>query len=350
MRKLLSGLLVFIFIPIFLTVFLTLNLITIVFDKEIVKDSFEKTGFYNQITSSIIRDVYSSGAKIEVVDNQELIGLMNKTIPPSSVQSEFEKTIDQVYPYLLSETDNFSVTYNLVEYKKTFLKEAESLSLKKIEALPKCTKKQLEKINQEDTNKLPECKPPGFTSEEILNGVVNGDFDEILKDIPDEITVNESEIIAKPLSMESVSQQTVTETLKGIRESISHRNTLILSGFGVLLAILVLIALLRWGSYKSASRWVGWTLLLSSINLAIYSSLIAVFTVSSLQDAFGVFGETPTLLYTILGDLLNQVFYSKIVPQTIAISVLGLSLIIVPSFLKFRHKTAATHPTHKPQD
>ena len=101
MRKLLSGLLVFIFIPIFLTVFLTLNLITIVFDKEIVKDSFEKTGFYNQITSSIIRDVYSSGAKIEVVDNQELIGLMNKTIPPSSVQSEFEKTIDQVYPYLL---------------------------------------------------------------------------------------------------------------------------------------------------------------------------------------------------------------------------------------------------------
>ncbi len=344
MRKFLAGLLVLIFIPIFLFVLITLNLFSVFLDKEQVKDSLEKSDVYERLVPALVNDIYSVEAKIDIVTEAELTEVLNTTFPPETVQSEVERTIDNIYPYLLSESDTFSVTYDLKSYKKTFLKEAESFILKEIQALPKCNDKQLETFDLKNTDELPTCKPPGFTDEDILEAVVNGDFDEMLVGFPDEVILTETQIISKPATMEFENQEDQENLLVNTRETISNRYTALFTGFAILMAILVLIALLRWGSYKSMAKWVGWTLLLSVINFAIVSYVL-FYSSSFIEGWLETVNQSAALASSSFTDLMRKMFFSKALPQTIVILIISLALIIIPLFIKPKHKTEDTHLT-----
>ena len=337
MRKLLAGLLVFIFIPLFLVVFLSFNLQSIILNKEEVKDSLEKSDFYERLVPSLVDDLYSTNIEIDLVTDDELASLMDTTFPPEAVKSEVEKTIDQVYPYLLSETDTLAVTYDLKGYKETFLKEAEKLLLAEIKSLPKCNSQQLRDLDLENSDKLPACKPPSFTDEEIREAVVNGDFDDLLAAVPDEIKITETEIISKPPTMELEDQEPTEEIFVNIREVVSYLDKIILTSFAGLLIILIFISLLRWGSYKSMSKWIGWTLLISVVNFALISFLI-YYSASSAEGALQGLNQTAAITTSSIADLMRKMFFNRTLPQTIILLIISLALIFIPRFIKSKQK------------
>lgn len=339
MRKFLAVLLILIFIPIFLIVFLVLNFQAIILDKEIIKEALNKTGFYENIVSSVVSDYSSFGAKTSLVTKDEIEDLLNTTLPPETLKMEAEKIIDALYPYLLSKSDTIYVEYDIKNYKNTFITESEDLVVKKYDSLKKCTNKQLEETDLNNLEGLPDCKIPGYSGKDLLGGVAEGDFSSLLNEFPDKIVVTEKAIISQPDPNAFEGSSEIG--FKQIRGYLDNRETIVFWGLIILTAILILISLLRWGSWKSISRWVGWALLLASINLAIAS--FAIFSFSFLtQGIVEPFGKTTALGVTIVSYLIEKMFYVKTLPQTIAIITVSLALIITPYFIKKKKEPEIT--------
>lgn len=347
MRKTLAGLLVFIFIPLFLIVLLSFNLQAILLNKDEVKKSLEKTDFYERLIPSIISDLYKNEVSLDLVTETELTQLISATFPPTVVKTEVEKTLDQVYPYILSETDSFNLTYDLKIYKKTFLHETEKLVLSEIKSLPKCNTTQLNEFDLESLDTLPDCLPLNFTSEEILEAATDGNLDSLLANIPNEIVVTEKKVTLNPTTAEANTKETTGTFFAGLKESIANFNRFILIGFGILFSVLVLISLLRWGSYKSMAKWVGWTLLISVINFTLVSFLIYSLP-SMVQGLLEELNKTAAITSSSMSDLMGKMFFGTVLPQTIILLIVSLVLITLPHFIKSKQKHETT-PQPQPQ-
>ena len=178
---------------------------------------------------------------------------------------------------------------------------------------------------------LPECKIPGYSGKDLLGGVAEGDFSSLLNEFPDKIVVTEKAIISQPDP--SAFEGSSEIGFKQIRSYLDNRETIVFWGLIILTAILILISLLRWGSWKSISRWVGWALLLASINLAIIS--FAIFSFSSITlNIIDPLGETAVLGVSAVTYLMEKMFYVKTLPQTITIITVSPAFIIIPYLLK----------------
>lgn len=338
MRKFLATLLVLVFLPIFVFVFLSFNLQSLLFDKESIKQSLNEINFYERLAPAAIKDISNFNEKSSDASEEEILQFVNKTLPPETLKLEVEKTIDAIYPYVLSETDSLNLKYNLKDYKKTFQLETENFIKKEIEKLPKCTKKELKETNLNELESLPECKPPGTSDKELFN-TFSGDISEMLTaDIPDKIIVSEDEIKVEPSTIETEFKESPKEMFQNIRRSITQVPTALMAGFGILLALLILIALLRWSSYRSMSKWIGWTLLLSTITSTIIS--LSIYSLSSLfKSNFDSLGDSNVLAMGLTSNLLGKMIFSKVIPQAIVIVIISLALIIIPYLIKTKKET-----------
>ena len=346
MRKFFAVLLILIFIPLYVTIFLAFNLQAVFFDEGLVKDSLNEIGFYEKIVPSVIKDTYNLGAETVFVTEEEILDLINTSIPSEAIKLESEKTIDALYPYLQSETDSLKIEYDITVYKKTFITGAEALVVKKYDSLKVCTTKQLEEVDLNNLEEFPACKVPGYTGQKLLDEVAEGDFSSLTDKYPNKIIVTEKKIIGEP--KETITSETIPkESLANIRNLLSQSPKTITAGFGVLIAILVLIALLRWGSYKSMARWIGWTLLISSI-IAGASGFVLLSSVSFVEGAISTAGESATLATQLMMNLLDKMFYSKIIPQSLIIIIICLALIIIPYFFKNKKKSEVAPQPNQP--
>lgn len=350
MRKFLAVLLILIFIPLYVTIFLAFNLQAVFFDEELVKDSLNEANFYEEVVPALIQDTYDLGAETVFVTEEEILDLINTSIPPDAIKTETEKSIDALYPYLLSESNNLKVEYDITSYKKTFITGAEALVVKKYDSLKVCTNKQLEDVDFNNLEEFPACKVPGYSGEKLLDEVADGDFSSIIDKYPNNIIITEKGIVGEP--PDTIESETIPEeSLSNIRNLLSQSPKAIMAGFGVLFAILILIALLRWGSYKSMSKWVGWTLLISSI-LAGISGFSMVSSASFIEGAVSSTSELATLAANVFMILLDKLFYSRIIPQTVIVIIISLVLIIIPYFFKKKKDpevpTQPTHPSSNP--
>lgn len=345
MRKFFAVLLILIFIPLYVTIFMAFNLQAVFFDKELVKESLNEAEFYEKIAPSLIQDTYELSGETIFVTEDEILDLINTSIPPEAIKLETEKSIDALYPYLKAETDNLKIEYDITEYKKVFVTEAEALVIKKYDSLKVCTTKQLEDVDVNNLEEFPSCKVPGYSGEKLLDEVADGDFSSIINKYPDKIIVTEKEIVGVP--PETIESETIPEeSLVNIRNLLSQSPQAIMAGFAVLIAIIVLIALLSWRSYKSMAKWVGWTLLISSIIAGIFSYGL-VSSASFVEEAISTASESATLAANVTMNLLDKMLYSRVIPQTIVIILISLALIIIPSFLKKKKEPAVPpQPPH----
>ncbi len=340
MRKFLATLLVLVFLPIFVFVFLSFNLQSLLFDKETVKQSLNKVNFYERLVPAATKDATNLNKEISDASDEEILQFVNKTLPPETLKMEVEKTIDVIYPYLLSETDSLHLEYSLKDYKKTFQLEAENFIKKEIEKLPKCTKKELEGMNLDSSESLPECKPTG-TDKELFNGWSKNISEMLATDIPDKIIVNKEEIKIEPSTIETEFKESPKEMLENIRKPITQIPTALKAGFVILLALLILIALLRWGSYRSMAKWIGWTLLLSTIISTIFS--LSIYSLSaSFKGSFDFLGDSAVLAVDLTSNLLGKMIFSKVIPQAIVIVIISLALIIIPYLIKPKKEPEVT--------
>lgn len=338
MRKLLAGLLILIFIPIYVFVLLTFNFQSVLLNKENIKSSLKEGNLYEKFVPSIVSDYlgdnYSEDGSLTTFSKKEFIELLNKVFPPSSLQNETEKTIDAVYPYILSQTDEFNLVYDFKGYKSAFSAEFESITLEKIDALPECTDN---KLNDLDSDTL--CKPVGVDRSELLQNDV--DLSYLLTtvlwgqevQIPDKISITKERIKSTPETSRIDLDESPGVFLDNIRNPVSGITKALGAGFAVLFVILVLIALLRLGSYKSMARWVGWALLTSSLVTGLIG-LVIILSTEFIESYVEALGETATLFSGVILILTNKVIMGGVIPQSIVIFIVSLALIIIPSFIK----------------
>lgn len=351
MRKFFATLLILIFIPIFVAVFLSFNLQSVLFNKEVVKQSLTEIEFYSRIAPAIARDSLNLQKEIKNDDEEnifqnlskyaseeDVINFVNESFPPEALKADTEKTIDSVYPYILSKTDSINLEYDLKNYKKEFIKGLEDFTKKEIDKLPKCTKKQMEENDKDEKEGLPSCIPPGISNKDFLNLWKATVSEKLRTEMPDKIIITEEEIKVEPSTIETEFEESPKEILKDIRRPITQIPTAQTAGFGTLLVIIILIALLRWGSYRSMAKWIGWTLLISAITSTIIS--LAIYSSSEYSTkVLGVVGESAVLMADFVSNLLGEMVFSKVIPQAIVIVIISLALIIIPHFIKPKHKT-----------
>jgi hypothetical protein len=343
MRKFLATLLVLIFLPIFVFVFLSFNVQSVLFNKETIKQSLTEIEFYSRIAPAIVRDnlnqqdddeenIFQNLSKY--ASEEDIIKFVNRSFPPEALKYETEKTIDVVYPYMLSETDSINLEYSLKDYKKEFIEGLGDFTKKEIDKLPECTKKQMEDNDKDEAEGLPSCKPPGISNEDFFNLWTATVSEPLRTEIPDKIIITEKEIKSKPGTIgTNIEQDPITVIRENIRASIKQVPTALKAGFGILLALLILIALLRWGSYRSMAKWIGWTLLLSTIASTVFS--LSVYSLSaSFKGSFDALGSSAVLAADLTTNLLGIMIFSKVVPQAIVIVIISLALIIIPYLIK----------------
>ena len=340
-RKFFAVLIILVFVPLFVLISLIFNSRSALLNKEQVKESLVKTSFYDKLVPSAVSDLFESGAKINLVTKSELTYVLNKVVPPDSLKSEIEKTIDVAYPYILSETDNLKIEYNLKSYKKTFVDEAKRLLAEKIRKLRTCNKKELKELTLDKLEGFPTCKPSGSSTNALINSQISGDLEDALDGVPDNVTITEKEITFKPKVTAIKIKGNPADLATNIREPLSRLPNALYAGIGVLSVLLLFISLLRWGSVISIARWVGWTLLISSIATFVVSYafyILSDFAVNSLK----VIGETPILAAQLLSELFRKIVFTQALPQTIVISIISICLIIIPRFIKTKEKQEVT--------
>ena len=191
--------------------------------------------------------------------------------------------------------------------------------------------------NIDSSESLPECKPPG-TDKELFDAWSKNISEMLAADIPDKIIVKKEEIKIEPSTTETKFEESPKEMLENIRKPITQVPTALKAGFIILLALLILVALLRWGSYRSMAKWIGWTLLLSTIISTIFS--LSIYSLSAtFKSSFSFLGDSAVLAVGLTSNLLGKMIFSKVVPQAIVIVIISLALIIIPYLIKPKKET-----------
>jgi len=343
MRKFLATLLVLIFIPIFVFVFIVYNTQSFLLDENELKDSLAKVNFYEKITPALISDLSKTGTKSKLISDKEFKDLLNNSVPADSIRSETEKTIDAIIPYLKSETDGINLEYDLKEYKESFVAETNKLLLNKVKSLPTCTNKQLDSLDLNNLENIPvKCKPAGLSATQIIKEIGGADLTrEINALLPNKLVLTEKEFKSIPTTSEFGQDDSSITLLSDARDALSIIGRVLNFGIIALLVILVLIILLRWGSIRSMAKWVGWTLLISSILSAVVA--VGIFALPSfLESVAGELGESAVVAASVASNLSEKLFTARFVPQTIVIVIVSLALIIIPSLIKTKDRSEVT--------
>lgn len=374
MRKFFASLLLLIFIPVFILAILTWNIRSTFLNKEFVKDELSKNNVYGFIhdeglpalTSDLIEGETGEDLESNIFTSEELTNLVQDSVSAEFLQTEVENVIDSIYPYFLSQEEDFEIEVNLGEAKKSFEKSFQTLAKKQINNLPKCTSKQLEEVVKTGIREDLSCKPPGYDTEKIAKEInLPGLTKEAADEFPDKIILSSEGITTEPKNLKLFNgdegrvetSPEFTESLAMLRGAISRfilfSNILIIS----LILILILIVVSRLGSLKSIAKWLGWTLLIPSsflLFLTLTSNLLLLdYLPNSLPTAFPeepgskpasnfanqaeTFfignGETTGFIFQVIND-----FNQQILIQMAVVFAIALILIIIGTLLKSKQK------------
>jgi len=337
MRTFFTALLALVFVPIFIISILVFNFQAVLLNKDSLKNSLEKTGFYQKIVPAVVRDVDIKSLSASYLTKADILEPANKVLPPDSIKSEMEKTIVGVYPYLLSKTDRLDLEYDLTPYKKALSAQAQKIIKNKIKSLPVCRNSN---SASQSSEALPSCRSQDISIDELTNQTINN-FNDSLDSLPNQIIVTQSKLKTIPPNSNIKLNKTPEELLKPLRSYLAKLPTVIGATLLILLALMILIVLLKWGSSKVIAKWVGWTLLVSSV-LAMLLSLGIYSAAGDLAAASGNIGQSALLGARVLTELIRLAIFIKILPQTIVILIISLALIIISSFIKTKEKTEVT--------
>ncbi|NIM93185.1 MAG: hypothetical protein GTO18_05685 [Anaerolineales bacterium] len=266
--------------------------------------------------------------------------LLADLLPPSWLQEQTEKAIDQLFEYLDSNDSTLSISVDLTEMKQRLMgEEGVEIILDLIRSQPTCTASEIIVLTALVlTGASPEelliCSPPDVLLEEITP-IIDETLDLVVMTFPDELeltrdfdTGDESDSSSDefgfntPLSM-------IRTTRLGLRWS-----------FMIPIACLLLVALFGVRSKKGFLRWWGLSFLLTGI-ITLVLSLIALPSLNWTLDTFVLHRIpdilTPALVDTGLG-VVRAISRTVIRPTTfiaIILLVIGGLMLFISRFTQF---------------
>ncbi len=323
MRNFFAFLLLLIFIPVFILAVLTWNIRSTLLNKEFVKNELSKNKIYEFVHEEVLPTVTEDKAS-EIPPNllttTELTNLAQDTITVDFLQNEAENLIDNVYPYLLSQEDSFEANVDLKEIKKSFGSNLDDFTKTKL----------------------------GLRVPEVTKGVTG--------QLPDKIVLSNEGVSFEPKNFRLFEDKKSSEefssdfatTLANARETVARFNFVSTLLIASSVLILILIAVLKFGSVKAVTKWLGWTLILPSaflLTLALFYKFFLINLLSGflhsllLSDASEDFYSIASFfigdqqkagfIFRVIGDINQQILI-----QMVVVSAVALILIISSSFIK----------------
>ena len=171
--------------------------------KSILREADAYELVYTGVVDPTLTDVLGAGVRLPygiTVTSDEVIGTLREAAPPSWVQEHAEDLIDQVGPYVVGTSDDFSKEIDLVRNKQQAAAALADLALgdalEALSALPFCqTRAEATAARRRLEQTLPQCLPPGVSLDELLDYVETRIDDSIhtfvLAPMPDTVTFDE---------------------------------------------------------------------------------------------------------------------------------------------------------------
>lgn len=187
--------------------------------KRLLREANAYNVLYDEVIEATLRDNIGESISLPlgiVITDDEIVEALRRVAPPSWVQAQAERLIDDTAPYLLGESEGFSISISLVENKLEAQRVIEETSVRKLNELadrvPRCRPGQsMGQIVSGGTVRLPECIPAEISVEQVINllsGPIVREVDRAFLDlIPDNLTftqVDLREALAQSGSQESL--------------------------------------------------------------------------------------------------------------------------------------------------
>ena len=269
--------------------------------------------------------------------------LLSELISPAWIQVQAETVIDQLFNYLNSDQQEFSLVVSLAELKRRLGgEEGLRVIMGLIRSQPTCSLEQLvvitEKILSGKLDEIPICRPP----DEILNGIsplVQAALSQAVLIMPDEVDLASNAQDGDENGASPGSPGDFRNSLRRLRQGI-HLS---------LLLPVVLILLVTLFGVRSLNDWLLWwgiPLLITGLllaGMALTATMAFNLGFTSLLNSGKLFspGIMPDLVL-VVRDLVSSIIQSVVVRQIIQaglISSIGLVMIIISLFVKPKERS-----------
>ena len=307
-----------------------------VLDEDFYKDRLEDNDFYARIYTDVLPEIeavpdYYGDLQMSRQEAEELTA---QIFPPEWVQTQVESLLDNLFPWLRSDTDDLDMTIDLRPAKQ----DAHSIVIafldQKIDTLPDCLPGQVPDLSLITQGVLPECIPSdvdrNIIKEQFMSDAM-AFVDANIEQAPDTL-----DLIDEAKSTGETREQFLDE-FDSPRQIIRRIVDIPQAAFYVaMVAVLGIIVLLNLHRLKKILRWVGGTMFFSGLPLVVIFSVVYSMVPSRVTDAITENVEdVPATIDRLLCDLassgIKDLSMGFIVPAAI---IMGLGLLsFVSSFV-----------------
>jgi hypothetical protein len=280
-----------------------------------------------------VPDYYGS---IQLSD-EEVAQLTARIFPPEWLKAEVERLLDNLMPWLRSNTDNLDMAVDLEAIKEDASPIIRAFLRQKIDSLPDCPPGQVPDLSSVYRGVLPECLPGG----PIRNAIEEQALNEAMKfvDVNISLAPDTIDLVDEAKSSGETREQFLSN-FDGLRRAAKDVTRIPQAAFyGGMAAVLGLIMALNMPNWRRALRWMGGTMFFSGLILAVTFAILASMVPGQVADAVSENAtDLPTAASTLLGNMASSgtkdLAMGFILPSAI-IAGLGLVCFLV-SFVNAR--------------
>lgn len=322
-----------------------------VFDRKVLKADFYKdqlreANFYERVYDDVMPEIkglpnYYGGISIT---QQEANQLIRQIIPPQWLQEQVEPTLDSAIPWIRSDTDELNLVIDLRPAKQRAHVAVLQFASQKLDNLPEGPLPDLEQVAGGEFPPYLPGKPASPERQAIVQQAVallTPYVDANIDKAPDKLDLIQEEVNREGKGKTKAEfLEDRFGTGRDIIDLVINKIGLI-KAYLALAVLLVLIALLNWGKLRALLRWVGGTMLFTSLPLLVmglYAHIAGPGLVKNkLEEGID---DVPANIIKLASDLsgsaIKEISWTFVLP---AIVITGIGLVLfVLSFVVQRQE------------
>ncbi len=311
-RRILGGILVFVFIISSLAAFLIFAFSNTFVSADFYSDKLSEDS-YNFMVNATVKNLTSEN---EFIENNFTEADLRREIIAVFPKSVYDKMLNQLIRELdtLKDDPSKPLTLKLGTYRESLLTLAHNLSYQVFESIPKCEEGE---VPEETENDLPSCVPP-YVDYNLVAEPFTEEFEKaIYSAVPEQVQIDLNASVGQDGFMLSNIFQTI-DTLKIII-------------YSILLGCLILIVLLVWKPFASILSYLGLAFFTGGLSGVIVSFLLPML---SPVVAEKINGELLIEDIRILTDRIFYLFGLEMQKGAYIFLALGALLILTRLFIK----------------